>query len=251
MTNCSHEQVFESARARDRHRDANRTSRCDEPCASRSSISLPRLSGRVRQLLRLGRFCGVCYVVCVNISIVVSACRYVDIIGLSRQSNHLFGGRLNLRGGLRPPSAGAPPPPMENAPGAGLPPNGFGAAAGAGAAEPPPLNGLPAAGAAPKTGAEDPPEAPPNGFAPALPPKAGVELALPNGLALAPDAPPNGLAPPPPNGFAAGALVAAGAPKLLAFALPKTPPPLVAVGVLLVSNGLMGSGVFGCSSCLD
>ena len=151
---------------------------------------------------------------------------------------------------------------MENPPGAALPPNGFGVAAGAGAAEPPPPNGLPAAGAAPKAGAEDPPEAPPNGFAPALPPKAGVELAPPNGLALAPDEPPkglalapdeppNGLAPPPPNGFAAGALVAAGAPKLLAFALPKTPPPLVAVGVLLVSNGLMGSGVFGCSSWLD
>jgi len=195
----------------------------------------------------------------VNISKSIVLCLCVDIIGLSRQLDHLFGGRLNLRGGLRTPSAGAPPPPMENPPGAVLPPNGFGVAAGAGAAEPPLPNGLPVAGAAPKAGAEDPPEVPPNGFAPVLPPKAGaelvappkagVELAPPNGLA--PDEPPNVLAPAPPNGFAAGALVVAGAPKLLAFALPKTPPPLVAVGVLLVSNGLMGSGVFGCSSCLD
>ena len=147
-----------------------------------------------------------------------------------------------MRGGLRAPSAGAPPPPMENPPGAVLPPNGFGVAAGAGAAEPPLPNGLPVAGAAPKAGAEDPPEVPPKGFAPVLPPKAGAELVAPPkaGVELA-----------PPNGFAAGALVVAGAPKLLAFALPKTPPPLVAVGVLLVSNGLMGSGVFGCSSCLD
>lgn len=115
-------------------------------------------------------------------------------------------------------------------------------------------NGLAAAGGAPAA----------KGFAP----KAGVmTLALPKGLAMPADAaggaPNAGLALALPNGlaialppklevkrFAAGALFIAGAGKVLAGAEPNSDAPAAEAGDLLVSNGLIGSGVLGCSSGL-
>jgi hypothetical protein len=141
-----------------------------------------------------------------------------------------------LRGGFLPPCGASAPAPREKPPvGAGLAPNGFGAGTvGAVAAEPP--KGLALA------------DAPPNGAA--APPNAGVELALPNGFATPADAPPNGFAPPPPNGFVDGALLVRGAAKLVVDVPPNREVPLDAAprGDLLDSNGLIGSGVFGCSS---
>jgi len=143
---------------------------------------------------------------------------------------------LNLRGGFLPPCEDSSPAPREKPPaGAGLAPNGFGAGtAGAGAATPP--KGLALA------------DAPPNGAA--APPNAGVELAPPNGFVTPADAPANGFAPPPPNGFVDGALLAGGAAKLFVDAPPNRELPADAAprGDLLDSNGLIGSGVFGCSS---
>lgn len=124
--------------------------------------------------------------------------------------------------------------------GAGLAPNGF--ATGAGAVLAP--NGF--AATPPKAGAAA--LVLPKGFATPLAgaagaPNAGVELGPPKGLAPA-------LAPKlelPPNGFADGALLAGNA---LVAALPNNDAPAT-VGDLLVSNGLIGSGVFGCSSAFD
>lgn len=174
---------------------------------------------------------------------------------------------MNFFTGFRPPSP--PPPPIEKPPvGAapalnGLavegatPPNGVGAAPPkAGAALAPP-NGD---GAAEPLNA-GPELAPPNRFAGAAP-KAGVELVPPKGVAVAAVAAPKagaefdapkGLAPaedPLPNGLADAAIPNAGAPV-------EAPPNKVALvaaaptGDLTESNGLIGSGVFGCSSVLD
>ena len=163
---------------------------------------------------------------------------FIHLVAKSSTSKHQlrFGGRLNFLG-LRPPwPAAASPPPMLKPPlGGGLAPNGL------------------AAGAvlAPKGFAATPPKAGaaalvlPKGFDPPITgaagaPNAGVALAPPKGLAPV-------LAPKlelPPNGLADGAVLAGNA--LVAAPPNKDAPALV--GDLLVSNGLIGSGVFGCSS---